>query len=38
MKERSRITLVENYIARSIGSGLVILSGSGCKFEKNIIT
>lgn len=26
-----------NFIARSVGSGLVILTGSSCKFENNII-
>lgn len=38
MKEKSKVTMVHNYIARSIGSGLVILTGSGCKFENNVIT
>lgn len=37
MKEKSKVTMVHNYISRSIGSGLVILTGSGCKFENNII-
>lgn len=37
MKEKSRVTMVHNYIAKSVGSGLVILTGSGCKFESNII-
>ena len=37
MKEKSKVTMIHNYIARSIGSGLVILTGSGCKFENNII-
>ena len=32
MKEKSKVTMIHNYIARSIGSGLVILTGSGCKF------
>ena len=29
--------MLHNYIARSVGSGLVILTGSGCKFENNVI-
>ena len=37
MKEKSKVSMFHNYIARSIGSGLVILTGSGCKFESNII-
>jgi hypothetical protein len=37
MKEKSRVTMYHNHIARSVGSGLVILTGSSCKFENNII-
>jgi len=37
IKEQSNVVLVHNYIARSAGSGLVILSGSQCKMEQNII-
>jgi hypothetical protein len=37
MKERSRVTMIHNYIARSIGSGLVILTNSSCNFVDNII-
>ena len=37
MKEKSKVTMLHNYIARSVGSGLVILTGSGCKFENNVI-
>jgi len=38
MKEKSRVKMVHNYIGRSIGSGLVILTGSGCIFDSNIIS
>ena len=37
MKEKSRVKMVHNFIGRSVGSGLVILTGSGCIFETNII-
>lgn len=37
MKEKSRITMIQNFIARSVGSGLVILTGSACKFDNNVI-
>ena len=37
MKEKSRVKMLHNYIARSIGSGLVILTGSGCVFDGNVI-
>jgi len=37
MKEKSKVTMLHNFIARSVGSGLVILTGSGCKFENNVI-
>lgn len=31
------MTMISNFIARSVGSGLVILTGSACKFENNVI-
>ena len=37
MKEKSKVAMIHNFIARSVGSGLVILTGSGCKFENNVI-
>ncbi len=37
MKEKSRVTMKRNLLARSIGSGLVILTGSICRFENNVV-